>query len=475
MEPLVDLPLLLPPGGSRRRLAVLHRALQRAIGEGRLQPGLKLPATRRLAVALGVSRNTVLAAYDLLLSEGYAVARKGSGTYVAEIARRAASAGDRRRSSLLAPAWRTKRPLPEPAPSAGYAFDLRLGFPEKALFPHEIWRRLASRTARGLARAPAAYAGPAGHAGLRAAIARHLSFTRAVACTAEDIVVTAGAQQAFDLLARVLVTPGRTVVAVEDPGYAPLRAAFAAAGAGLAAVPVDAEGLVVDRLPRRARVASVTPSHQFPLGVVLSPQRRAALIDWARTHDAVLIEDDYDGEFRYGGRALDALQTLDREGRVFYVGTFSKSLYPALRLGYVVAPPWARPALLAARQASDWHGDPQSQGTLASFIDEGHLARHLRRMRRLYDRRRSLLLHSLARFDWLEPLPSAAGLHLAARLRSRSSGIVLAGRAAEAGVAVEALERYALARPALRGLAFGFGTIPLEHVEPAIAVLARLQ
>jgi len=475
MEPLVDLPLLLPPAGSRRRLAALHRALQAAIGDGRLQPGLRLPATRRLAAALGLSRNTVLAAYDLLLSEGYVEARRGSGTYVGRIARQPRAASGGGLSRRLAPAWRARRPLAEPAPGGAYAFDLRLGSPEKALFPHALWRRLSNRAGRALARSPAAYGGPEGRAGLRAAIARHVSFTRAVACTVDDIVVTAGAQQAFDLLARILVTPGKTLVAVEDPGYPPLRAAFAAAGAALAPVPVDGEGLVVERLPRRARVVCVTPSHQFPLGVVLSPARRAQLIDWARSRDAVLVEDDYDSEFRYGGRALDALQTLDRDGRVVYVGTFSKCLFPVLRLGYVVAPPWARPALLAARQASDWHGDPLPQDTLASFIDEGHLARHLRRMRRLYDARRSLLLQGLSRLDWLQPLPSAAGLHLAARLHGRLSGTVLARRAAEAGIAVEALERYAVRQPAAWcGLAFGFGTIAAERIEAAIAGLARL-
>ena len=210
-----------------------------------------------------------------------------------------------------------------------------------------------------------------------------MSFTRAVAARPEDVVVTTGAQQAFDLLARILVTPGRTLVALEDPGYPPLRAAFRAAGARLVPVPVDAEGLVVARVPRAAGIVCVTPSHQFPLGTAMSIERRTALLALAQARGLVVIEDDYDSEFRFGGRPLEALQTLDRSASVFYVGTFSKSLSPLLRTGFVVAPPWARDALVAAKRASDGENPPLPQEALALLIAEGHLARHVRRMRRV--------------------------------------------------------------------------------------------
>ncbi|WP_329955905.1 PLP-dependent aminotransferase family protein [Cupriavidus necator] len=223
---------------------------------------------------------------------------------------------------------------------------------------------------------------------LREAIASHVSFARAVACGADDVVVTSGAQQAFDLIARVLVTPGKTVVAVEDPGYPPLRHAFAAAGARLVPVPVDDEGMQVDQLPAGARVICVTPSHQFPLGATLSLARRRALLAFARRHGAVVVEDDYDGEFRHGGRPLDALQTLDQDQLVWYVGTFSRSLFPGLRLGYAVVPPWARDAVVAAGQYTDWHSALLAQDTLAAFMAEGHLARHIRKMRAAYTGRR---------------------------------------------------------------------------------------
>jgi GntR family transcriptional regulator/MocR family aminotransferase len=442
-----------------------------------LQPGLRLPATRALATALGVSRNTAVAAYDLLLSEGYLVARQGAGTYVANALPRPSrlknpareSVADRRLSSL----WRGHAESLNAPLSIPYRFDFRLGVPDHTLFPFEIWRRLSARALRTMSKAPTAYAEPEGRPDLREAIAHHVSFTRAVACQAKDIVVTCGAQQAFDLLARVLVTPGRTDVAIEEPGYPPLRAAFAAAGADIVAVPVDGEGLMVDQLPASTRVVCVTPSHQFPLGTAMSPRRRAALIDFAGAHGAVVIEDDYDSEFRFAGRPLDALQTLDRAESVFYVGTFSKSMFPALRLGFVVAPPWARSALVRAKQLTDWHAPLVAQDTLAAFIAEGHLARHIRKMRRVYGERRATLLDALACRcgDRIAPIPAAAGLHVSVRLNAQLRAGVLSARAAEIGIGLEPLDRYAVMKPEPNGLAFGYGMIQADRIDEAIGRL----
>lgn len=265
MEPILEIAIDLPPPGSRDRLRALHRQLQAAILDGRLQPGLRLPATRVLADRLGVSRNTAVAAYDLLLSEGYLVGRPGAGTYVADLlpkrSRRARADGGP--DPRLAPFWRALpgQSATQSATPGPLAFDFRIGLPDKSQFPFDVWRRLSARVLRDLSRRPAAYAAAEGQPSLRAAIARHVSFARAVACEAEDVVVTGGAQQAFDLLARILVTPGKTVVAVEDPGHPPTRLAFAAAGAEVVPVPVDDEGLVVGRLPDRVSVVCVTPSH----------------------------------------------------------------------------------------------------------------------------------------------------------------------------------------------------------------------
>jgi len=480
MEPLFELAISLPPRGSRHLLHSLHRQLRAAIVEGRLQPGLRLPPTRKFASAYAVSRNTVVAAYDRLLSEGYLVARHGAGTYVADAltrlperkARRSNRPADRRMGAF----WRrasTSAPVPSPNLPR---YDFRLGVPDHRAFPFDIWRRLSARAIRALSRAAATYGDSQGQPALREAIASHVSFTRAVACRPEDLVVTTGAQQAFDLLARILVTPGHTVAALEDPGYPPMRAAFAAAGARLVDVAVDAEGLVVERLPAGVGVICVTPSHQFPLGSVMSAQRRAALLEFARKEAAVIIEDDYDGEFRFGGRPLDALQTLDCGESVIYVGTFSKSLFPAIRLGYVVALPWLRPALVAAKGWADWHCDVLTQDTLAAFIAEGHLARHVRKMRRIYDGRRQRLLDGLERSfgRWLEPVPSVAGLHLTALARSTVNTEAIAEQARRHGVGVTSLGRYYRGRSARPGLVFGYGRLDEHAIAEGLSRLRRL-
>ncbi len=478
MDPIFDLAIDLPPRGSRAILHALHRQLRAAILDGRLKPDLRLPATRVLAEALGVSRNTAVATYDLLLSEGYLVARPGSGTYVADVLprQRPAAASDATVGDIrLAPFWRSPPPVIR-MDGPAMPYDFRVGLSDKAPFPFEIWRRLSARALRGLSKVPAAYALSEGRPELRAAIAKHISFARAVACEAGDIIVTSGAQQAFDLVARVLVTPGM-VVAVEEPGYPPMRNAFAAAGARVVGVPVDAEGLIVDRLPAEARIVCVTPSHQFPLGPALSPPRRAALLDFARGAGAVIVEDDYDGEFRFSGRPLEALQTLDRGDCVFYVGTFSKSLFPALRLGFLVTPPWARQALVVAKQHSDWHGPILTQDTLAAFIDEGHLARHVRKMRKIYGERRQRLTQAIASHcgGWLQPIPGDAGLHLAARMDPAIDAAGLVERARADGIRVQSLARFATAPGAPNGLAFGFGMIATDRIEPAIRLMARVR
>ncbi|ULU25537.1 PLP-dependent aminotransferase family protein [Dyella terrae] len=475
MDHPLAFPLDIPVRG---RLQALHGQLRAAILDGRLRTGQTLPSTRALATSLNVSRNTVVAAYDLLLSEGYVVSRQGAGYVVAHAGPTQAgapppSAGGEMR---LQPRWRDAiAPAPMTAlPPSRY--DLRVGMPDVSRFPFEAWRKLSARALRPLTRAMSVYDAVEGREALREAIAGHVSFARAVTCSAANVMVTGGAQQAFDLLARILVTPGHTVVAVEDPGYPPLRATFEAAGARVTPVPIDEEGLIVERIPPDARVIYVTPSHQFPSGMAMSPARRVALLDFARQQGAVIIEDDYDGEFRYGGRPLDALQTLDRDGSVFYVGTFSKSLFPTLRQGYVVAPSWAMAALGAVRQLVDRHSDLLAQDTLAWFITEGHLARHVRKMRRIYAERREALLEGLSRHadEALRPLASDAGLHIAAELRWPVDASRLVRDAAMKDMRIEALGDYAIGEHKPNGLVFGLGGIPATRMDEATRLLARL-
>jgi GntR family transcriptional regulator/MocR family aminotransferase len=470
----------LPARGSRRVLRELHRQLRGAIVGGRLRPGLRLPASRELASALNVSRNTVVNAYDLLLAEGYVSAKGRAGTIVADFlsvptSRERTTSASARDSRLSAP-WRGSAALIPTATRRGCRFDFAVGIPDWESFPFALWHRLEGRAVRGAARSHPDYGEPQGRLGLREAIAGHISFARAIACAPDEIVVTAGAQQAFDLIARILVTPGKTTVAIEEPGYVPLRNVLVAAGARIVPVPVDGEGLRVDRLPQDAKLVFVTPSHQFPMGVHLSPARRRALLDFARAKGAVIVEDDYDGEFRYLGKPLDALQTLDRHGAVFYVGTFSKSMFPALRLGFVIAPPWARAALAAAKQLSDWHAPIMTQDTLAAFIAEGHLARHVRKMRKIYGERREVLQAALERFcgGRLRVVGIGAGLHLASQLDPSVATAGLIDRAREAGVALDPMQRFAIGRRKADGLVFGYGAISAGRIIDGVRVLARL-
>jgi len=476
----LDLAIDLPARGSRRVVAELHRQLRSAIVSGRLQPGLRLPSTRELASALSVSRNSVVTAYDQLLAEGYVSALGRGGTVIADflspVLRRERARRFARRDPRLSRAWRGPYSLIATAERQDRRFDFIAGIPDARSFPFQVWRRLSARALRTASKSRAGYGEPEGRAALREAIAGHISFARAIACSPDEIVVTAGAQQAFDLLARILVTPGKTTVAVEEPGYPPLRNVLTAAGAKIASVPVDDQGLRVDRLPLNTKLIFVTPSHQFPLGVHLSLARRRALLDFARARGAVIVEDDYDGEFRYAGKPLDALQTLDRGDTVFYVGTFSKSLFPALRLGFVIAPPWARDALVAAKQLSDWNASPTAQDTLAAFIAEGHLARHVRKMRRIYGERREILQSALGRFcgERLRVVGIGAGLHLAADLSSAISARALVDKASEAGIGVESMQRFAPGGRKTDGLVFGYGAIAADRIVDGVRLLAGL-
>ncbi|WP_370962271.1 PLP-dependent aminotransferase family protein [Amycolatopsis sp. cg9] len=446
----------------------IYRQLRDAVLDGRLRAGERLPPTRELARRLAVSRNTVAVAYDRLTADGFLTGRVGAGTYVS-----ASLPAPRRRSVPSAagprpkPVWRSLPP-PVAAATREPSFDFRVGIPDAGLFPLETWRRFLARELRdGVAH----YAGPEGHPALRAAIARHAGVSRSVRAEAEDVLVTQGAQQALDLLCRVLLSPGDRV-AVEDPGYRLAKLLFASHGAEVVGVPVDGEGLDVAALPPRTKLVYVTPSHQFPLGTPMSLPRRAALLAWASRADALVVEDDYDSEFRFSDRPLEPLQSLDRDGRVAYVGSFSKTLLPMLRLGFLVAPASLREALCHARQLSDWHGDLPAQAALARFIDDGLFARHLRRATKAYAERHGRLVSTLDRVfaGRLRVVPSAAGLHLCALADADLEPI--ATRAAAAGVAVQTLSDLCGGFP-LPGLVLGYGSIPVERIDAGLAALDR--
>jgi GntR family transcriptional regulator / MocR family aminotransferase len=487
MQPLFELKLKLAPAGSRRSAQVLYRELKAAILDGRLLAGARLPATRDAAHVFGLSRNTAAEAYERLVGEGLVATRRGSGTYVTSKPPKASRMLERkaRSDSRLNPFWLREDVRSSldfwrepPGTEAGAAIDFRPALIDTRLFPLDVFRRVSVQQLRRLEKKPASFKSPQGNQGhfpLRDATARHIALTRAVVCSAQDILVTAGAQQAFDVLARALVIPQKTLVAVEDPGYPPMRIPFAAAGAKLIAVPVDAEGIRVDRLPEETRVICVCPSHQFPLGISMSARRRRELVEFARKRGAVIVEDDYDGEFRYQGSPMEALRALDAEDVVFYVGTFSKCMWPALRLGFIVAPEWAMRTLVTAKNALDWHCPVPIQMGVARFMSEGHLKRHVRKLREVYRRRRDCLLGILSRefADWLEPIPSFYGMHVAALAKRPVDLEAVSLQLQKAQVKVHTLSRYYLGEPGRRGLIFGLGSVNEREIRSGLAALAR--
>ncbi|VWC01377.1 DNA-binding protein [Burkholderia pseudomultivorans] len=465
----------------------IFRQLRTAIVDGRLESGARLPSTRDLAKQLGVSRKTTLDAFERLAAEGYLTTRAGDGTFVAGGLARVPHRTGASTPSLVEDAPRIDavdaralwRELPDgpamPTPRETPGFDFRGGVTDKTLFPFDAWRRCLHHALRQQARGPGQYHDPAGDPQLRGAIARYVGFNRAVACNWDDVLVTQGAQQALDLIARVVVRPG-DVVAVEDPGYPPARAAFASLGATVIGVPVDAHGLVTTRLPDDARLVYVTPSHQFPLGMPMSLARRVALLEWAQRRRAVIIEDDYDGEFRFEGRPMESLKSLDRTGLVAYVGTFSKTIFPELRIGYAIPPRALRGALAKAKQIVDWHSCTLTQVALARFMLEGDFARHLRRVQKHYDARRKMLIAHL-RGDlapWFDVVVPSAGIHLVAHLRPGldEAALVRAARAHDIGLYGTAA--FHVGVPVRAGLLFGYGGIDALRIDAALATLAAL-
>jgi GntR family transcriptional regulator/MocR family aminotransferase len=455
--------------------AEIYRQLRAAIVDGRLLGDEPLPPTRELAQRLSVSRTTVTVAYDRLIGEGFAHARVGSGTFVSPCFSADKGRQPARHAALRPrPIW-DEHPLPTDLHSAA-EFDFRPGVPDARLFPYPTWRRLLAREFRPSAVGRGGYGDPAGHAGLREAIAHHFGISRGIHAQARDVIVTNGTQQAVDLIARVLVAPG-DAVAVEDPGYGPPRRLLASLGLRVARVPVDGEGLVVDAIPAKTRLIYLSPSHQFPLGVSMSLRRRIALLEWANRTGCGIIEDDYDSEFRFGGRPIEPLQALDAHGRVVYVGSFSKTMLPTLRLGFLVAPPSLRDALETAKYLSDWHSPLATQAAMARFVAEGHFARHVRRMRTVYQARHALMIDSLARSmaDHLEVVPSAVGLHLAAFARGAAARRVDTAlrRASSAGVACYPLSMFSARATARPGLVLGYGAIAREQIDAGIARLSE--
>jgi GntR family transcriptional regulator / MocR family aminotransferase len=461
----------------------VYLQMRGAILGRRLAPGAKLPSTRALAAELGIARSSVIAAYEQLLAEGYLSGRVGSGTYISadlpepverQRAGRKPSAGAAPTLSSQARAFAALAAFAvededRPFTNARVLIDTRT---------IEVWRKLSQELFRGFDPIHRGYADARGLIALRRGICDYLGAARGVRAAAEQIIITSGTQHAIDIATRVLLSPGDEVW-VEDPGYPMTRRALAAFGIALRPVAVDAQGLNVRaglRAAPKARAAFITPSHQYPLGIMLAMNRRLELLAWARENGGWIVEDDYHSEYRYAGRPLAALQGLDEAERVIYVGTFNKVLFPGLRLGYIVVPPALVPSFAGARFLLDRQAPTLPQILVAEFMRQGYFAAHIRRMRLLYRDQRDLVVGELqrrlgARISVTAP---EQGMHLVAYLGDGLSDVALEAALRERGVVVRALSRMYLKAPPRQGFLLGFTGFPRQVIAPALARLARV-
>jgi GntR family transcriptional regulator/MocR family aminotransferase len=477
------LPLSLPARGDTSLYRWLYDELRSAILQGRLRPGSRLPATRDLARSYRLSRATIVTAFEQLKSEGYVEGKTGSGTYVSkvlpedllEVARPRREKKLPHRRVMLSSYARRLRPF---APTARVApiRAFRANQPALDAFPTALWAQVAARRLRRASTHLLAGGEALGYRPLRQAVADYLNTSRGVKCSADQVLILSGAQEALDRTARVLLNPADSIW-MEEPGYPGAAVVFHALGARICAVPVDDEGLDLDHGRRRwrhARLVYVTPAHQYPLGVTMTLRRRLALLEWARRSGTLIFEDDYDSEYRYSGRPVPALQGLDRSGVVLFAGSFSAVLFPALRLGYLVVPPDMVDVFAAAESISTHHPPLLDQAVLCDFITEGHFARHIRRMRELYAERLSVLLESAHAqlSDVLEISTVEAGLQTIGWLKGRADAVKAAAAAGERGVEVIPLSRYGWGRVRRQGLVLGFAAVPPREIRRGVEQLA---
>ncbi len=477
-------PLSLPAPPARGNLyRWLYGELRTAILDGRLRPGSRLPATRDLAAAYRLARSTIVTAFEQLKSEGYVDGRSGSGTYVSQVLPehlldvRGPKAEKRlpHRRIVLSAYARRLQPFRGTAVRPMRAF--RPNQPALDLFPTDLWAQVAARRLRRVSANLLAGGEALGYRPLREAVAAYLNSSRGVTCTAEQVLILSGAQEALDRTARILLNPGESVW-MEEPGYPGAGVVFRALGAQIRRVPVDSEGLSLEigkKRWRAPRLVYVTPGHQFPLGVTMSLRRRLALLEWARHSGVLIFEDDYDSEYRYVGRPVPAMQGLDRSGVVIFAGSFSAVLFPALRLGYLVVPEEMVDVFAAAESVSTHHPPLLEQAVLCDFITEGHFARHIRRMREIYAERLQVLLESAKERlgGALEISGVEAGLQTVGWLRRGLSAEKTADLAAARDVEVVPLSRYASGRPRREGLILGFAAVAPKELRRGVEELAR--
>jgi GntR family transcriptional regulator / MocR family aminotransferase len=465
----------------------IYEAIRMAILSGEFAPGKRLAATRALARELGVSRITVLNAYEQLFAEGYLEGKGGAGTFVA-----AELPDNLLRTETIKLSNQKKANVPLRLSPFGEKLALKdigsirartvakfqpfqNGLTAVDKFPFEIWSRIAARVHRNPSREVLGYGDPQGYFPLREAIAAHLRSARGVNCTPEQVIITSGAQQALDLTARIFLSEKDSVL-IEDPCYQEARSTFAAIGAKVIPVPVDAEGLNLAATKQKAKLIYVTPSHQYPLGVTMSLPRRLALLEWARTSNAWIVEDDYNSEFRYAGRPLASLQGLDQGGRVIYIGTFSKTIFPSLRIGCAVVPPDLVGIFIAARALNDTHSALIDQAILTKFIADGHFMRHVRRMRTLYEERQQTLIAECERnlAGLLDVKKANAGMHVVGWLPKGVSDKAISRKAAEQNLKLAPISAYCAKKLPRGGLILGYTAFEKNQIKEGVKKLKAI-
>lgn len=482
----IELPMR-PPRGTETLFAWLYRELRTAILNGRLKQGTQLPPTRALALQWGIARGTVVRVFEQLLSESYLESRAGAGTTVSR----------KLPDEYFNAAGKTEKPSEKAVKGklskrGGHMscspflnpFELRdvrafvANRPSVMHFPTDLWSRLGGRRMRLASREMLLAGDVLGYRPLREAIAAHLGSTRGVVCDADQVMIVSGTQQALDLIARITLDPGDEVW-MEDPGYPGASAIFRAAGAKIVPIPVDANGMKISEGLKRApaaKLAYLTPANQFPLCVTLSLERRLKLLEWSRTTGAWIFEDDYDTEFRFDGRPLTAMQGLAPDGNVIFSGSFSKMLFPSLRMGYLVLPPHLVEPMRAARSLTDRYGPMVEQAILCDFIAEGHFGRHLRRMRQIYGENLDLLMTE-SRREWGDRLvlqPAQAGLQTVGWLGNSREDVEFARAAQGCGVAVLPLSAWAMKWKKRNGIQVGFAAVGHEEIRRGVRALATL-
>jgi len=462
----------------------IYDAFRTRIVHRELRPGQLVPSTRQLARELRVSRLPVLNAYAQLLAEGYFESRVGAGTFIASSLPGDADPRSRKTSATqatgLRPVSARVSTLPQyvrPSWAAGLG-PFRVGQPELGQFPLEVWSKLVARHSRNMKLSELQYGNAMGFEALREAVAVYLRTSRAVLCEADQIMIVSGSQQGLDITTRVLLDPG-VPVWVEEPGYWLVHHVLKAAGCRAVPVPVDEEGLDVSagiKLCPNARAAFVAPSHQYPLGVTMSATRRFQLLAWAQQAGAWIIEDDYDSEYRYESPPISSLQGLDTNSRVIYIGTFSKVLFPSLRLGYVVIPPDLVDRFAVVRQSMDLCPPHADQAVLTEFIREGHFARHIRKMRQIYGERRRVLVEEIERQlrSSCTVVGGEAGIHLTILLDGRVRDSEIAAKAAERKLGLFALSLSYVGDAPRQGFVLGFGNTQVSEIPGAVCLLKKL-